>query len=81
VEAEDRRANDRALRDGSRVLSAYQTAAGRVWLIIEADRPATTVLLPEDNGDGRAPARETRPAPRICIVSTSLVQYSPPGSV
>jgi hypothetical protein len=47
-DAGDRRANDRAARDGSRILSAYQTAAGRVWLISEWDRSATTVLLPDE---------------------------------
>jgi hypothetical protein len=44
----DRRANDRAVRDGDRVLSAYETAAGRVWIITEWDRSATTLLLPEE---------------------------------
>lgn len=45
----DRQANERALRDGLRLLSVYQSAAGiRFWLITEADRSATTVLLPED---------------------------------
>lgn len=48
VDGEDRRANDRAVRDGDRVRSAYQTAAGRVWLITEWDRSATTLLLPEE---------------------------------
>ena len=48
VDADDRRANDRAVRAGDRVLSAYQTAVGRVWLITEWDRSATTLLLPEE---------------------------------
>jgi hypothetical protein len=48
VDADDRRANDRAVRDGDRVLSAYQTSAGRVWLITEWDRSITTLLLPEE---------------------------------
>jgi hypothetical protein len=34
---EDRRLNDLALQDGSRLLSAYQTRAGqRIWIITEA---------------------------------------------
>ena len=48
LDADDRRANDRAVRDGSRLLSAYQTAAGRVWLTIEWDRSATTLVPPEE---------------------------------
>jgi hypothetical protein len=44
----DRRQNEIALRDGYRVLSAYETTAGRVWIITEADRSVTTILLPED---------------------------------
>lgn len=46
---EDRAANDEALRYGSRLLSSYHTASGRkFWIITEADRSATTVLLPEE---------------------------------
>ena len=46
---EDRRANDRALVDGDRVLSAYRTAQGtRLWVITEADRSSTCVLLPKE---------------------------------
>ena len=42
-------ANDRALADGERLLSAYVTDAGtKVWIITEWDRSATTVLLPEE---------------------------------
>jgi hypothetical protein len=43
------RANDRALRDGGRLLSAYRTARGtRLWVITEADRSSTCILLPEE---------------------------------
>lgn len=46
---EDAVANEDALRHGDRLLSVYQTASGMKFLIItEADRSATTVLLPED---------------------------------
>ena len=45
----DRQANQQALRYGDRLLSAYQTEEGTTfWIITEADRSATTVLLPED---------------------------------
>ena len=49
VDAEDKRANDRALRDGTRLFSAYLLRNGtKIWIITEADRSATTVLLPEE---------------------------------
>jgi hypothetical protein len=47
-------ANDVALHDGGRILSAYKTLKGaRVWIITEAadeqgGRAATTVLLPDE---------------------------------
>ena len=44
----DRRQNETALREGERVFSSYETPAGRVWVITEADRSVTTILLPED---------------------------------
>jgi hypothetical protein len=51
---EDKRLNDQALVDGSRLLSAYRTLRNtRIWLITEAadeegHRLATTLLLPEE---------------------------------
>lgn len=46
---EDQSANDRALEEGSRHLSAYEIAKDvRVWTITEADRSATTILLPSE---------------------------------
>jgi len=42
----DRRQNEIALREGYRVLSSYELPAGRVWIITEADRSITTILLP-----------------------------------
>jgi hypothetical protein len=44
----DRRQNEIALREGYRVLSSYESEAGRVWIITEADRSITTILLPEE---------------------------------
>ena len=46
--AEDRAANARALRTGARLLSRYDTPAGTLWVITEADRSATTVLRPDE---------------------------------
>ena len=46
---EDRQANDRALTHGGRLFSVYCTGSGtKFWVITEADRSATTVLMPED---------------------------------
>lgn len=52
VDEEDRAANDAALRAGGRLLSSYnvihRTGNAIVWIITEADRSRTTVLLPEE---------------------------------
>lgn len=49
VDDHDRRANDDAMRHGTRLLSAYTSASGTgFWVITEADRSVTTVLLPDD---------------------------------
>jgi hypothetical protein len=49
VSPEDREANDRSLRKGRRLLSAYTDRHGtRFWIITEADRSVTTVLLPHE---------------------------------
>jgi hypothetical protein len=44
----DRRQNEIALRDGLRVLSSYTVREKSVWIITEADRSVTTILLPEE---------------------------------
>jgi hypothetical protein len=48
VDDADKKSNDRALIDGTRILSAYTVNGVKVWIITEADRSVTTVLLPED---------------------------------
>ncbi len=46
---EDREANERALEYGGRLYSAYHDSKGvAFWIVTEADRSATTVLLPYD---------------------------------
>jgi len=45
---EDAAENDSALTFGERILSAYETEHGTIWIITEADRSATTVLLPAE---------------------------------
>lgn len=49
LDAEDKKANEQAVRHGMRILSAYVTTTGeKIWLITEADRSATTLLLPDE---------------------------------
>ena len=45
---EDAEANQQALEQGSRIFSSYRVGDRKIWVITEADRSATTVLLPED---------------------------------
>lgn len=49
VGEEDRKENELSLQKGFRLLSVYHAASGvKFWIITEADRSVTTVLLPED---------------------------------
>jgi hypothetical protein len=49
VDEHDRQENELSLRLGLRLFSAYTASNGtRFWIITEADRSATTVLLPSD---------------------------------
>ena len=46
---EDRHENDRSLKEGWRILSAYTLENGvKVWIITEWDRRVTTILLPAE---------------------------------
>ena len=54
VDDEDKLTNDRALKQGLRLLSAYnddcfpQHGNSTIWIITEADRSATTILFPDE---------------------------------
>jgi hypothetical protein len=48
VPPEDAVANDFAVLNGLRILSAYVAANRRFWIITEADRSVTTFLFPEE---------------------------------
>lgn len=49
LDMHDKQLNDLAIKDGSRIFSAYNiTPTVKVWLITEADRSATTFLLPSE---------------------------------
>ncbi|MCX4166318.1 MULTISPECIES: hypothetical protein [Paraburkholderia] len=45
LDAEDRAVNDRAVINGTRILSAYVIGNEKIYVITEADRSNTTVLL------------------------------------
>jgi hypothetical protein len=49
----DKRQNDIAVKEGYRILSAYDVPIGngeteRIWIITEADRSATSIILPAE---------------------------------
>lgn len=49
VDEHDRQANESALIVGGRLLSVYHGITGvKFWIITEADRATSTILLPED---------------------------------
>lgn len=49
LDREDVRENEYSLGHGLRLLSCYMTAAcEKLWIITEADRSATTLLLPDE---------------------------------
>jgi hypothetical protein len=49
LDADDRKENDLALERGTRLLSVYHASNGvTFWIITEADKSSTTVLMPED---------------------------------
>lgn len=46
---DDKQENELSVAEGFRILSAYRTAQDvRLWVITEADRSLTTILLPEE---------------------------------
>ena len=46
---DDKKQNELALKDGSRLFSAYeQESLPKIWIITEADRSATTILFPDE---------------------------------
>ena len=49
VDYQDRLENERSVDERLRILSTYRTRLGdRLWVITEADRSATTLLLPSE---------------------------------
>jgi len=48
VGQEDWEENDLSVKEGYRILSAYNTPGGKIWIITESDGSVTTVLRPEE---------------------------------
>lgn len=58
LDESDKKANDEAVAEGSRILSAYDIPRGhsggpgagdvKVWIITEADRSSTTIMWPSE---------------------------------
>lgn len=48
ISPEDAVENEEAVLNGNRILSSYTLGDARIWIITEADRSATTLLLPEE---------------------------------
>ncbi|MDP4280441.1 MAG: hypothetical protein QQM50_07865 [Dehalococcoides mccartyi] len=54
VDEDDKQSNDQALKQGTRLLSAYnddrfpQNGVATIWIITEADRSVTTILFPDE---------------------------------
>jgi hypothetical protein len=44
----DRRENERSLKHGWRIVSSYPVGEKCIWVITEADRSVTTILLPDE---------------------------------
>ena len=45
----DKQENEVSVEQGFRILSAYTTSAGdRIWILTEADRSVTSILLPSE---------------------------------
>ncbi|MFC0131513.1 hypothetical protein CR105_11770 [Massilia eurypsychrophila] len=48
IGAEDVLANKYAIGNGGRILSAYLLGGESLWIVTEADRSSTTLLLPDE---------------------------------
>jgi hypothetical protein len=49
LDEHDKRENELSIQRGFRIISAYTTSKGvKLWVITEADRSSTTILLPDE---------------------------------
>jgi hypothetical protein len=48
LDEQDREENELSLKHGWRIVSSYIVGEKTVWIITEADRSVTTILLPDE---------------------------------
>jgi len=48
LDDEDKRLNTRSVSTGGRLMSSYTIGDKELWVVTEADRSVTTLLLPEE---------------------------------
>lgn len=48
MDEEDKQMNDDALSTGNRIFAAYHTCKGKIYIITEWDRSATTILFADE---------------------------------
>jgi hypothetical protein len=49
IDPADKGMNEQALKDDARIFSVYHTSKGvKLWVITEADRASTCILLPDE---------------------------------
>lgn len=48
VSESDKKLNDSDVNRGGQLLSAYELPTGKIWIITEGNRSATTILLPSE---------------------------------
>lgn len=48
VDKTDWESNDAAAAGNDRIVAAYETICGRIWIITEWDRSVTTILFPSE---------------------------------
>ncbi|WAI83042.1 MULTISPECIES: hypothetical protein [Achromobacter] len=74
VQPEDALANEAAAIHGNPVISSCEVAGERLWVITEADRSATTLLLPKEFEHGLEPKSATHrallrdPCAMLCLL-------------
>lgn len=75
LSASDKAANVAAVKDGTRIFSSYKVGGGKVWVITEADRSSTCVLLGRGllNPRGRSASRP-RPTAGLLFVPCWLAE-------
>lgn len=44
----DKEMNEQALQDEDRLMGAYMTCKGKIWIITEWDRSSTIILFPDE---------------------------------